>query len=139
MKHELKILEHEDWQGLSYRDFVAAAWARAGRPGQLPALETATESIKAFINNGRWVAECPMGDGCAFVVSKSDPYLICLFGPHGPYKIVFPANAEAIEAVLLLRPKPGNRNWTTENVSVLRRENSEHEGRPRLFGPRRSR
>ena len=118
-----KIIEHEDWQDLNYRDFVAAAWAKARQRGRLPAFETATETVKAVINNGRWVAECPTGDGCAFVVTKSEPYLICVLGPHGPYKVVFPANAAAIEAVLLLRPKPENRNWTTENVTHLRREN----------------
>lgn len=121
------IRQHNDAHpDLNYRDFVAVAWGKARQRGPLPAFEKAEETIDAYINYGRWIAECPMGDGCAFVVSKDQPYFICTVNAHGPYKVRFPRNANAIEDELRKRPE-NNQNWVKgETVGDLRVENERH-------------
>ena len=124
------ILEHEAWQGDPYRLFVLKAWVRNGQKGWPPAWDQATGTIDAYINHGRWIAECPCGDGFAIVPSKADPYFFCprcanaSTNDSKPFRVAYPANADAIEAVLMRRPEE-HRNWLPgEPLASLIRENS---------------
>ena len=130
------IFHHEDWQGVTLQDFLRPHWVRAqGTP--LPPLSEASGEVRASVNQGRWIAECP--DGCrnAIVVSQGEPYYICAdCGSEGNggrwYAVVFPRGKAAIEAELLKRParrpfEAKTRNWSPgESASALRRENREH-------------
>lgn len=65
------------------------------------------EPVKAFINNGRWLGRCKV---CAnpIYVSPVTPILYCPEcgngGSAGAWGVEFPAEREAIEAILLARP-----------------------------------
>ena len=121
---------------MSYRDFVAGFWYRE-RIEQLPEWSEAVGAVKARINHGRWLVDCTTpGCGGADCVSKPEPFFICwrCGSPENggkPYHVIFPANAKAIEALLLKRPaavpfRATHRNWTPEETLVkLRKENIE--------------
>lgn len=87
--------------------------------------------VSAEVNAGRWLVRCPFcasaqlaprGGGIYWCV---DCYMA---GADGRWAgIRWPADADAIEAVLLRRPDPGSRNWTeAETVADLEAENREH-------------
>ncbi len=96
--------------------------------------------IKAYINNGRWVANCPDPEcaGCE-VVDYGDPVFMCLScgnlrNKHGGkirlYPVSFPRpnEREEIENILLKRKRRVNRNWKSdlETKEDLVKENKEY-------------
>lgn len=91
----------------------------------------------AYVNRGRWVADCPFGRcGSAQVVSPADPRYFCptcLNANSGAFApVVFPPAKKlaAIELALSKRPDPANRNWWPhESVRQLRDENDLRLGR----------
>ena len=128
-----KIIHHEDWQGVNLREFVAIHFRREGW-GEPPPFDRVNNQVFAVINQGRWLVECPMLDGCAMSVSEIDPYFLCVTcgspeNNNNWYRVVFPANKRAIEALLLKRPAKNNfyattRNWTpAQTASDLQQEN----------------
>ena len=136
----MSILTYEEWQfgadsavhGLSYKDFVLVQWARRGHKGwPLPWTE-AVGAVAARINDGLWTAQCPAGDGCSFVVSKEQPYFMCIICKNETnggnwYRIIFPGNARNIEKMLASRPARHTRNWEPgESLAFLAEENTEH-------------
>lgn len=101
-------------------------WQRRGRPAA-----TAATAIEAYVNWGRWVADCPT-PGCngALIVSHEDPRFYCPYCFNDPeagrfLAVAFPAARAAIEAELLKRPLLEQRNWRPgETAADLRRQNS---------------
>lgn len=85
--------------------------------------------VRAYINRSCWVADCECR-GC-MVVEPNEPYLCPDCGNAmyrgQPREVIFPKNREQIEAVLLKRPYPKNRNWLlTETLADLKRQNKEN-------------
>lgn len=87
--------------------------------------------IQAYVNHGRWVADCPFCSG-AMLVSWRDPLFWCVkcrmvANNDWPMACVFPLNRADIEQTLLMRPNPVNRNWRPdETIDQLVRENRDH-------------
>lgn len=61
----------------------------------------------AYVNHGRWLADCPCGD--AMAVDPDIPWGVCL-GCGGHAVVRFPVNAIEIERILAHRPT-ANQNW----------------------------
>ena len=126
-----KIQEHEDWQVVGARDFMAHYY-RTASGKELPDTKGATGTVLAYINQGRWIAECP---DChdARVASSVFPFFICLgcdFNDGQFANVVFPAQKVAIEAELEKRTAQHafkaapTRNWRPgETVKTLQDEN----------------
>ena len=97
--------------------------------------------VKAFVNHGRWIANCPNCKG-AEIVHEGAPF-ICyseymqLLGRdpdiiaremerarrnQAIFEVEFPKNKSEIDDVLNRR-KEENRNWTNESIDELRKEN----------------
>lgn len=87
--------------------------------------------IQAYVNHGRWVADCPFCTG-AERVSLDRPQFMCLScfnaAAGGRWlRMRLPRWRGLIEAELLKRPRVQNRNWRPgETVASLRKENREH-------------
>lgn len=86
--------------------------------------------IDAYMNHGRWVADCP-AEGCGFS-ALAGSHLDC--PAHDVVRVVWPTDLEReeIEAELNLRPVDPlvgakHANWRPgETVESLRAENVEH-------------
>ena len=99
----------------------------------MPSPESVSGVVLAYINCGRWLANCPvMGCGGAAAISKADTIFLCVECGNVSngdqwYRVVLPLYADAIEKVLLKRPKAENRNWfPTEKLIDLQEENLLH-------------
>jgi hypothetical protein len=96
-----------------------------------PVIPPPKGEILAYVNHGRWIAECPYCSA-AQVASKSEPVYWCaecvmVWNDGAPVNVKFPDDAEAIEAALVKRPAQKNRNWNPhETVADLRRQNFQH-------------
>lgn len=85
----------------------------------------------AYVNHGRWVADCPFGCGGAELAM--DDRFICrechnAQARHRPIPLVWPSpeDASAIAAALSVRPL-ANQNWNlNESIGALLVENVEH-------------
>jgi len=80
----------------------------------------------AYVNHGRWVADCPDID-CpeAHQVSGGDVFQCVNCGASGV--VEFPDCVDVVDAVLAVRPVPQTRNWTPdETVEDLQKENEIH-------------
>jgi hypothetical protein len=64
--------------------------------------------IYARINHNRWVADCPCGS--AQVISPADPRFACTECGAGWFRLVVPADPEAVEAEVSDQ-LPHERNW----------------------------
>ena len=79
--------------------------------------------VYAYVNHGRWVADCPSCNG-AELVSENQEFLCGTCGRVSP--AVWPDTVTQIEATLNQRPEP-NRNWNPgETVGMLTAENFEN-------------
>ena len=144
------IVTYEDAQGQEKADgsvvsypyelFMAGHLGSKGH-GPPPPMLQVQGAVRAYINHGRWVVDCPEGCGGAAMASLKYRVFICPNcgspGNSGQwYHVIFPGNFRQIETVLLKRPnKRGvmvpddaeNRNWRTgETLATLERENIEH-------------
>jgi hypothetical protein len=87
------------------------------------------DPVLAYVNHGRWVAECECFS--AQVVTEADPRFYCVecfnvaFG--GRWRtIIFPSETAEIGVVLAERPERKRQNWTPgESVELLVAENIE--------------
>jgi len=110
-----------------YRQFVAATLAIRWM-GASPNWETRGEAIPAFVNHSNWLVRCP---DCpeVLVAQVGEPFYCpeCQCVKNGGFArpVLFPNNFRDIERVLLARAMPEHRNWTTETVDELRKENVE--------------
>ncbi len=143
-RHPPAIIQHEHWQGTDLRAFLAKFWAEYLRgfpvsgpvPMDLwpPEFSENKGTIKATVNQGRWIVECP-NDDCsgALCVSATEPYYICVYcgseeNDSQWYKVVYPRNKVAIERELLKRPAKRDfhaktRNWVPgEGLATLKKQ-----------------
>lgn len=122
----MALLTHESWQDISLKAFLTKAWIQARRRGRMPGFETATETLKAFVNHGRWIVQCPNGCGTAICPSTIERYFVCITCGTVAYHVEFPKVRDmvAIELVLEARARLETRNWNgTETIAELRAEN----------------
>lgn len=80
------------------------------------------KKVAAYINHGRWVADCPCGG--AELVTENEPMLCGSCGMTSP--VDFPEGQAEIERLLLQR-EMRNRNWLPgESVEQIAAENIEN-------------
>lgn len=96
----------------TYKEWVKGLGARLGRDLETPwtgkVNEAKKNTVKARIDFGRWLADCPDCGG-AELVDPDEPFFYCFScgnrGLKGDARLViFPGNIEEIEAVLEQRP-----------------------------------
>ena len=86
--------------------------------------------IHAFVNHNRWIAVCECGG--AEVVDPQHKYMYCfscfnMLNKGRPRHVKFPPKMRRIEAILIERDDPLNKNWMlTESVEDLEAENVAH-------------
>ncbi len=89
--------------------------------------------MNAWLNHGRWVVDCS-ADDCEAVLFADRAACECRDQsvcehpaiPCGsPIVATFPADRSDIDGVMCQRPRR-NRNWETETVAELKRENLLH-------------
>ncbi|MFI2084313.1 hypothetical protein ACH43Y_28640 [Streptomyces rubiginosohelvolus] len=98
-----------DWSGVAAAELVYLyAEHRMGRR-LTPPTEAVPDSYFAQVNQNRWVASCVCGS--AAVVSPTDARYGCTECGYGWATLVFPEDVDAVEAGLLLEPRPHLRNW----------------------------
>jgi hypothetical protein len=122
----------------------------APEPPAPDAVDEGAEAV-AYVNHGRWVADCP-SPACtgAELVDPDEPRFYCLSCYNAAFgglwlPVRFPPERErqAIERALLARPRARNRNWYPgETVAQLEEEHrryqaAEEERMMRLAGMRR--
>lgn len=116
--------------GQSAAAVTAAHHWRGERPALNLALNTVSdlEPVEVRINHGRWIVECPFGDGGAQFASRLDQRFLCsecLNNAQGWRAVLWPENAAEIAAALVVRPE-SLRNWVPgESVEDLVLENLE--------------
>jgi hypothetical protein len=88
--------------------------------------------VAAYVNHGRWVADCP-SEGCggalelAQLASFLCPACLNAGSGHQWQPVRWPPEQPDIEAVLGVRPLLSNRNWRPgESIADLERENAEN-------------
>lgn len=103
-----------------------------------------TELARAYVNLGRWVADCPRPHcGGAMQLEPRQTVFHCggLDGCQVISEVVWPPDADEIWSVLAARPVPATRNWAPaghrqalachvpdgQTVADLLDENREHE------------
>lgn len=101
-------------------------------------------NVKAEINNSSWIVKCPFCSG-AILHEPGAPYFCpnCLMEGNEGYAMTveYPEARAEIEAALLRRPNPANRNWhASESVADLIKENEAHgiaaEEKPKVEKPK---
>ncbi len=126
----MRVLQHADLVRISgaqvsYRHAVEHVINKVPPPYT----ETSGKQIKAYINHGRWIGECPYVDGGAMMLDLTEPYFICPscgnWRDDGKWhEVVVPKNRKVIEELLLARFDATTQNWNpTETVKDLKREN----------------
>lgn len=88
------------------------------------------DAVAVFINEGRWIAECPDCHG-AQLAAREDPRFLCnccgnvaIAGLWRP--VVWPRDVDGIEDALASRDER-NAHWLPgETVAHLKRENADH-------------
>lgn len=84
-----------------------------------------TGTALAYVNWGRWIADCPADCGGALKLAPRQTLLSCeecgLFSP-----IEWPANADGITEALAQRGVPKTRNWFPEGHSLALRAGCPH-------------
>lgn len=108
------------------------ARARPERRDALRAPVAKGGDVLVVANHGRWIIECPDGDGGAQLASRADPRFMCVeclnASVDGKWRrVVWPKDADKIGAVLDARAFEVNRNWTgDETLADLKAEDREH-------------
>jgi hypothetical protein len=129
-----KILMHEDMFMLDYGKFVRGLASKKSM--HMPAQDGVMNGeVVAYINHGRWIAECPDCNG-AQVASEELRFWCVSCGNASVLfawkEVVMPKSKKSIEGVLLDRPtarpdKAVTRNWKPgESVKDLKKENAAH-------------
>lgn len=88
-------------------------------------MELMTNRARAYINFGRWVAECPYQCGSAL---RLDPHQAMFHCKEcgSMAEIEWPAEADAIWAALAKRRAPKNRNWFPDGHQLALRSGAPH-------------
>lgn len=103
-----------------YRELARVFVVRSGLGG----LHERSERPPAYVSAGRWVVDCPCGNGPAAHPGGAegwpDPVAVCL-ECGAVYRPVFPRDREAGEAALLAREHPHQRHWFPHASVAARR------------------
>jgi hypothetical protein len=111
-------------------DAPVAEWAvlKHAPDVKVPTKAAKSPVLVAYVNHGRWVADCPSCRS-AQVVTPNDPRFLCVCGNADtggkwlPISFPLPADMNEIDSLLGKRPDT-NRNWTPdEPVGNLELEN----------------
>jgi hypothetical protein len=90
-----------------------------------PTTKVASPRLKAYVNHGRWVADCPCGGGIA--CGPDSPDAVC-YDCRTERNISFPSASRIATATELLSARPlKHQNWRPdqgESVTELRAENA---------------
>jgi hypothetical protein len=98
----------------------------AGNTGYESDLVENAEPKQVFINHGRWVIRCDCDNGVVTPPPQPDAQAICPSCGTIWTTLVFPDDADVVEATLTERPFKKNQNWEPgESVNDLQRENVE--------------
>lgn len=87
-----------------------------------------TAQARAYVNFGRWIADCPLGCGNAYALQPNQPQFFCQL-PHGCGHIAsieWPSNPDEIWEALQERRMPKTRNWFPQSHELALRSNSPH-------------
>ena len=120
--------QHNAMPGVSMVDYLVSNATR----NDVPIPDTVIGTVKARLNRGRWIADCPEDD-CfgACVVTSLDPIYFCPDCGSGWYEVIFPKNKAKIEAEVLKRrvTRRGlvHANWEGESLKTLREQTAEAE------------
>jgi len=99
-------------------------------PGHRVVWETRGHIVRAWVNQGNWVVNCPHCKGSQIAEPGHPFYCVdCLMVGNEGYaqKVWFPGARRTIERLLMMRPDPATRNYLVgETVDSLRAENLEH-------------
>ena len=100
-----KILQHEDLWKAPFTEFITFHFRRWGNG--VPVNEC-FDSVKARVDDGRWVVDCPNCNSAMLTSSKVDMFICAECGSPdvgGRWRRVeYPEQREEIERLLLLRP-----------------------------------
>ncbi len=115
---------------MTVEGYVAAQAAFIARnaqalPGRYAAVHPheVARALEAYINHGRWLVDCPCGNG----VMTAPGWPACCYSCGAIYRDVhISADADQIEALLSRRPI-AHQNWKAgESLALLRAENVQH-------------
>lgn len=84
-----------------------------------------TNKARAYVNFGRWIADCPMDCGSALQLRDAQPTFDCVECGFST-EIEWPDNVNDIWSALLERPAKRNRNWFPSNHTLALRSFSPH-------------
>lgn len=84
-----------------------------------------TTCARAYVNHGRWVADCPVGDGGACLLTPRQAHIACTTC-HQINEVAWPSDAEEIMVALEKRSNPQNRNWYPRGHDLALRGNKPH-------------
>lgn len=84
-----------------------------------------TTCARAYVNHGRWVADCPAEDGAAVLLAPRQGSIVC---PkcYAIWEIEWPSNPDEIMNALEKRANPQNRNWYPIGHVLALRGNKPH-------------
>lgn len=131
-----KILTHEDMMNLPYVRFVRSIASKKSMHAPAQDGVTAGTTLKARIDWGRWLVDCPDCPSAA-MVSENERVYWCLSCGNASVKFAWrkvqmPQARKSIEAALMKRPaaQPNNavtRNWKPgETVAELEKVNKDN-------------
>jgi len=81
-------------------------------------------TVAAYVNHNRWVADC-QNCGAGMALQPGVNQVVCMECGER-YDVAWPEDRDAIEGLLVTRPRK-NRHWyPRETLRDLRRENREH-------------
>lgn len=104
-----KILHHEDLHDSPFEDFVAYHFRKNGFGVPGPVLHPPCEYLKARVDDGRWIVDCPNCNSALCITGGDVPKFVCAecgspeLGGHWRY-VEYPKDRQEIERLLLLRP-----------------------------------
>jgi hypothetical protein len=105
-------------------DYRRMAQRFIGRLGGRKELRKASTRPVAYVSAGRWVIDCPCGNGASAHPGGEpgypDPIAVC-FECGVEFRPTFPTDWEDAEAALLARPNVGHRNYFPRLDAALRR------------------
>lgn len=84
-----------------------------------------TNKARAYVNFGRWIADCPMDCGSALQLQNGQPVYHCIECGFDT-EIEWPNNVAEIWDALSERPAKRNRNWFPKDHHLALRSFSPH-------------
>ncbi len=87
-----------------------------------------TSNARAYVNFGRWIADCPLGCGGAQQLEPNQTSFFCSppAGCGHMSTVEWPSSPDSIWDALMERPMPKTRNWFPEDHELAIRANCPH-------------